>query len=163
MASIALGYIMPLLAYLFVFTLIYALLAKTKVLGNNKAVHFAISLVIAVIFVLTPMSTQFTILAIPWIAIFIFMVFFILLIITFVRGKIDDIVKSSFIAVIVTLVILIIFFISAMNVFGPLISQGTYLSSQGQQALNFFTNPQFYGLAILLIIAGVISWQVTKK
>jgi len=163
MASIALGYIMPLLAYLFVFTLIYALLAKTRVLGNNKVVHFTISIVVAIIFVLTPMSTQFTVLTIPWIAIFIFMVFFILLVITFVRGKIDDIVKSQFIAVIIAIVVLIIFFISAMNVFGPLVSQGTYLSAQGQQAVGFFVNPQFYGLAILLIIAGIISWQVTKK
>ena len=163
MASIALGYIMPLLAYLFVFTLVYALLAKTKILGSNAFLHFVLSLVVAVTFVLTPMSTKFTVLTVPWIAIFIFMVFFILLVITFIRGNIDDIVKSSFIAVIVAIIILIIFFISAMNVFGPLVSQGSYLSPEGQSALNFFTNPQFYGLAILLIIAGIISWQVTKK
>ena len=162
MASIVLAYIMPLLAYLFIFTLVYALLAKTRVLGDNQFVHFMLSIVVAVIFILSPMATKFTALTIPWIAIFMFMIFFILLIITFVRGKIDDIVKSQFIAIIIAVIILIIFIISAINVFGPLVSQG-YFSPEGQTAFNFFTNPQFYGLAVLLVVAGIVSWIVTKK
>jgi len=162
MANLVLAYIMPLLAYLFIFTLVYALLAKTRVLGDNKFVHFMLSIIVAIIFILSPMATQFTALTIPWIAIFMFMIFFILLIITFVRGKIDDIVKSKFIAIIIAVIILIIFIISAINVFGPLVSQG-YFSPEGQGAFNFFTNPQFYGLAVLLIIAGILSWIVTQK
>lgn len=162
MASIALAYIMPLLAYLFIFTLVYALLAKTRILGENKFVHFTLSVIVAVIFILSPMATEFTALTIPWIAIFIFMIFFILLTVTFVRGKIDDIVKSPVIAIIISIIILIVFIISAINVFGPLVSQG-YFSTEGQQAFDFFTNPQFYGLAILLVIAVIVSWIVTKK
>lgn len=162
MAGVALAYIMPLLAYLFVFTLVYALLAKTKILGDNKALHFILSIAVAVIFILSPMATKFTALTIPWLAIFMFMVFFILLVITFVRGKIDDIVQSPLIAIIVSVIILIIFIISAINVFGPLISNG-YFSAEGQQAFEFFANPQFYGLLVLLIIAGIVSWVVTKK
>ncbi len=163
MTSVALGYIMPILAYLFIFTLVYALLAKTKILGSNNFIHFVLSLVIAISFVLTPMSSQFTVLTIPWVAIFILMVFFILLIITFMRGNIDDIVNSNVIAVIVAIVILLIFIVSAMNVFGPLVSQGSYLSSEGQSAFSFFANPQFVGLVVLLILAAIISWQMTKK
>ncbi|MBU2522736.1 MAG: hypothetical protein KKE23_00400 [Nanoarchaeota archaeon] len=162
MANLVLAYVMPLLAYLFIFTLVYALLAKTRVLGDNKYVHFTLSIVVAVIFILSPMATKFTALTIPWVAIFIFMVFFILLTITFVRGKIDDIVKSPLIAIIISIIILIIFIISAINVFGPLVSQG-YFSTEGQAAFDFFTNPQFYGLVVLLIIAGIVSWTVTKK
>jgi len=162
MASVVLAYIMPLLAYLFIFTLVYALLAKTKILGDNAFIHFMLSIVVAIVFILSPMATKFTALTVPWVAIFMFMVFFILLIITFVRGNIDDIVKSPLIAIIVAVIILIIFIISAVNVFGPLVSQG-YFSKEGQQTFDFFTNPQFYGLAILLIIAGIVSWTVTKK
>jgi len=162
MASVVLAYIMPLLAYLFVFTLVYALLAKTKILGDNAFMHFLLSVVVAVIFILSPMATKFTAVTVPWVAIFIFMVFFILLVITFVRGNIDDIVKSPVIAIIVSVIILIIFIISSINVFGPLVSQG-YFSTEGQQAFDFFTNPQFYGLVVLLVIAGIVSWTVTKK
>ena len=162
MASVVLAYIMPLLAYLFVFTLVYALLAKTKILGDNAFMHFLLSVVVAAIFILSPMATKFTAVTVPWVAIFIFMVFFILLVITFVRGNIDDIVKSPVIAIIVSVIILIIFIISSINVFGPLVSQG-YFSTEGQQAFDFFTNPQFYGLVVLLVIAGIVSWTVTKK
>ena len=162
MASVALAYIMPLLAYLFVFTLVYALLAKTKILGENKFIHFVLSIVVAVIFILSPMATKFTALTVPWIAIFIMIVFFILLILIFVRGNIDDIVKSKFIAVIITIILLVVFIVSAINVFGPLVSNG-YFSPEGQAAFNFFTNPQFYGLVVLLIVAGIVSWVITKK
>lgn len=162
MASIALGYIMPLLSFFFVFTLVYALLAKTKVLGENTSIHFITSLLIAAMFVLSPLTTKFTVITIPWLAIFLTAVFFILLILTFVRGNIDDIVKSPVIAVILIVIVLIIFVVSAINVFGPLMSQAAFGTGKGD-ALEAISNSKFIGVAVLLVIAAVVSWQLTKK
>jgi len=161
MASIALAYIMPLLSFFFVFTLVFALLAKTRVLGGNAFIHFTISAVIAIVFVLSPLATKFTALTVPWIAIFIAIVFFILLILTFIRGSIDDLVSNPVIAIIVVAVILVIFLLAAINVLGPLMSHGA-LSTETVGTINFFTDPKFLGLVALVIIAAVVSWVVTK-
>ena len=161
MASLAIGYIMPLLAFFFVFMLVYALLEKTRILGEHKAINFLISLLLAVFFVLTPLATKFTALTVPWVIIFIFIVFFILLIVTFVRGKIEDVVKSKVIALVIVAVILIIFIFSALNVFGPIVSQGSF-SPQAQGVADFFTSSQFIAMVIILIVAGIVSRVVTK-
>jgi len=162
MASLALGYIMPLLAFFFVFILVYALLEKTRVLGESRGIHWTLSMIIAIFFVFTPMATKFTALTVPWVIIFIFMVFFILLTITFVRGKIDDIVDSKLIAFIFVAVILIIFIFSALNVFGPLVSQGAF-SPQAQSMFDYVFNPQFLAMVIILVLGAVLSWKVTSK
>jgi len=161
MASLALGYIMPLLAFFFVFLLVYALLEKTRILGEHRTTNFLISLVLAIFFVLTPLATKFTALTVPWVIIFIFIVFFILLTITFVRGKIEDVVKSKVIALVIVAVVLIIFIFSALNVFGPIISQGSF-SPQAQGVTNFFTSSQFIAMILILVVAGIVSRVLVK-
>jgi hypothetical protein len=162
MASLALGYIMPLLAFFFVFLLTYALLDKTRILGDHKAINWTLSVILAIFFVFTPLATKFTALTVPWVIIFIIIVFLMLLVISFVRGKIDDIVDSKVISLIIVAVILIIFIVSALNVFGPIVSQGAF-SPEAQTAVDYVSQPQFIAMVIILIVAGILSWQVTKK
>jgi len=165
----SLGYLMPLLAFLLVFIVSYALLAKTKLLSVSNFWHIFLSLVIAIIFVVSPTATQFVMISTPWVAIFIVALFLILMMLTFIKGNLDDTVKSPAVAIIVVLVVLIIFVISAVNVFGPLITSylpggsEAGLTTQQAAAKHFFLNPAVIGAIILLIIAAVASWVLTKS
>ncbi len=155
------GFILTLLAFLFVYTLVFALLSKTKILGEREGINLSISLIISFFFVLSPLTTKFSALTIPWIVVFIIMVFFMLFVISFVRGKIDDLVKSPIISLILVIIVLIIFIFSALNVFGPLISQRV-LSPEAQSFWNYLTQPSFIALATLLIIAFIV-FKLLKK
>jgi len=155
--------ILPILAFLFVFVVVYALLTKTKILGGNSFIHSLLSLVISLIFSMSPSATEITVLTTPWIAVLITTVFFILLIFAFVHGKIEDVVKSPIIGIILVIVILIIFIAAAINVFGPIFSQYMPGYQQKPGLISYITNPTVLGGLILLIIAAVTSWIFTKK
>ena len=164
----SLGYLMPLLAFLLVFIVSYALLAKTKILAVSNFWHIFLSLVIAIMFVVSPSASQFTMISTPWIAVFLIALFFIVMMLTFLHGNLDEVVKSPAISIVLIVVLLIIFVISAVNVFGPLITSylpggsEAALTPQQAQAKHFFVNPAVIGAIILLIIAAVASWVLTK-
>ena len=149
------------LAFCFVFVVVYALLAKTKILGESDWINATTSLLIALIFLYSPKAAKFTATTMPWIAVLIVVVLFILLILTFVRGKIDDFVKSPVISIILIAIVILIFFASAINVFGPLWS---YDSATGEAsgALAFFLTPAVAGALILLVIAAITTWVLIK-
>ena len=155
--------ILPIMAFLFVFLVTYAILAKTNILGGNNFVHLFISFLIAVAFVLSPGATEFTIMTIPWIGVLLVVLFCIILTFTLVRGNIEDIVKSPIIVVILVIVVLVIFLVSALNVFGPFFSQ--YMPGPHQQPglISFLINPSVLGGIIIIIIAAIASWVLTKK
>jgi hypothetical protein len=163
------AYIMPLLAFLLVFIVTFAILAKTKLLGANSFLHLFLSFLIAIVFVLAPSAQQITLFSVPWIAVLVVMIFIIILILTFVRGNIDDLVKNPAVAIIIALVVLGIFVMAAINVFSPIIAPYLPGASEagltGQQAVSkhFFTSPAVIGAVILLIIAAITSWILTKS
>jgi len=163
MAIASLVYLMPLLAFFFVFIVSYALFSKTKILGRSYVINVLTSFLIAVIFFMSPAATKFTVTTVPWIAILIFVLMFILLILTFVHGDIEDIVKSSWVSIVLVIAVMLIFIASAANVFGPLIS---LLASGGTDevtgAAALLTTPAVTGALILLIIAGITTWVLVK-
>ena len=162
------AYLMPLLAFLLVFTVTYALLSKTKILGENNFMHLFLSFVISIIFVISPSAQKFAMISTPWVAVLILMVFFIFLMLTFVRGNLDDVVKSPVVAVVLIVLVLVLFIIAAVNVFGPIIAPylpgGSEVGMTAQETTtkHFFTSPAVIGAVILLIIAAIASWILTK-
>jgi hypothetical protein len=162
------AYIMPLLAFLLVFVVSYALLSKTKILGGNNFLHLFMSFVLAIVFIVSPNAQKFAMISTPWIAVLIVAIFFIMLMLVFVRGKIDDIVQSPTVAIILVGILLLIFIISAINVFGPVISPYLPGSSEAGMTVqetatkHFFTSPAVIGAVILLIVAAIASWIIAK-
>ena len=151
------------MAFLFVFLVTYALLAKTKILGGNTFIHSFVSFLIAIAFALSPSAAEFTVMTIPWIAVMLVVLFCIILAFALVRGNIEDIVKSTVVAVILVIVVLVIFLVSALNVFGPFFSQYMPGPQQKPGIISFLINPSVLGGIILIIIAAIASWVLTKK
>ena len=155
--------VLPILAFMLIFLVTYALLAKTKILGGNNFIHLFSSFVIAIIFAMSKGASEFTAATIPWVAVLLVVLFSILLAFALVRGNIEDIVKSPIVALMIVIIILIIFLVSALNVFGPFFAQ--YLPGENQQPgiISFLISPPVLGGIILLIIAAIASWVLTKK
>ena len=164
MALVSLIYLMPLLAFFFVFIVSYALFNKTEILGKSETINFFTSFIVAVIFFLSPAAAKFTAATIPWIAVLILVLVFIILILTFVRGRVDDIVKSDAVAVILVLAVLVIFVASAVNVFGPLIGliiSGEIVETTGPAAILF--SPSVLSAVVLLIVAAITTYVLTRS
>lgn len=161
--SPSLAYVMPFISFLFVFVVTYALLAKTKILGGNSVISLLASFLIALMFFFNPTATQFTVATVPWMAVLITALVFILLILTFVHGKIDDFVKSPVVALILIAVILLIFIGAASNVLGPLLSliEGKGVEEQ-TGIFGLILNPTVLGALIILVVAAVTSWILMK-
>jgi len=167
--EVTFAYFMPLIVFLLVFIVIYALLAKTKILGSNAFVHMFISFLVSVIFIASPSLTDLTKLAIPWVIVFTIILICILILVASI-GNLDKIVKNPKIAMIIVVVIIVIFLVSAINVFGPIIRPylPTATSETGGvpellQVKHVLFSPGILGMIVLLIIAAIASWIITKK
>ncbi len=152
-----LSYFMPIFGFLFVFVIVYALLSKTKLLGENTFINILISFIIAIIFAVTSSTQEYVQTVTPWFVVLIVALFFILIIIGLSQQKIEDIMKPSFVWVFIVLLILV-FLISAIKVFPAA------FGSAWNDIIGFVTyKERIAGAIILLIIAGITAWIITKK
>jgi len=153
---------MPILAFLFVFIISFALFSKTKIFGKGDTINFIVSILIAMMFLLNPAATKFTLATVPWIAVLMVVLLFILVILTFLRKDIDELVKRKVVAFIIVSVVLLVFLAAAVNVFGPLIvllSGGD--PGAGSPALNVLLTPAVVGAAIILLISAITYFLLT--
>ena len=161
-------FFMPVFSFFFVSVVVYAILVSTKVLGDSKGINLFISFLMAVIFLSFASLEKYLITILPWFVILIVMVFLILLIAGFVGGKADWIMKPSFGWVIVA-VLIIIFLIAAIKVFNPVFDPDLIITSgdDGSSGFSNFWDYLFYsrwsGSILLIILAGIVSWVLTKK
>ena len=158
---LATAYLMPIFAFIFVFVLVYALLGKTQILGSNKFIHSLLSLAIAIIFVIAPNARQYTLTVTPWIIVFLIALFFMLLIIGFVRGNIEEVVKNPAISFGLIAVLLLIFLISGVQVFGSAIANFFNLTTTSE-IKSFLLHPSVLGVIILFVVGAVVSWFISK-
>jgi len=149
-----LNYFVPIFSFLFVFVLLYALLAKTKVLGENNFVHIFISLILSVFFVLNVSLVDFVRFSSAWFVVFLVIIFLILLMIGFTHGKIDVVMKPAVAWVILALLI-IFFIISASYTFN------SWTLTWSKISLWFTTD--WFGFVLLLVIALVVALVISKK
>jgi len=139
--------------FLLIFTLVYALLAKTKVLGENNFIHLFVSFIVAILFVVVPPATKYLTSVTPWIAVFFVVVVFIALTVAFVSGKtkLEDIMKP-WVAWVFVIILILILLISAVQLFHPFAGLGPLK----QWALQ----PRVYTALILFAVAAAAAWVV---
>ncbi len=152
----AIGYFMPIFAFLLVFIVIYALLKQTKVLGDAEPVMLFISFILSSFFIVEASLVEFVTFGGAWLAVFAFVFFFLLLILAFIPGI--DLgkffgAKNWFAWVLLGLVIGF-FIISSAYVFNWVIGWGM---------IRDWFNTDWFGMVLLLVIAGVVSFVLSKK
>ena len=148
-----LEFFMPIFGFLFVFVIVYALLDKTKILGESKFINLLISFVIAVIFATVSSVQDYVQLVTPWFVVLVIALFFVLIIVGLSQNKISDIIGKRFVWVFIVALILV-FLISATKVFAPV----------WWNVQDFITNEgRIVGGVLLLIIGALAAWVITRK
>ncbi len=158
---------MPIFGFLFVFVVMFAVLLKTKILGDNAFTNSFVAFIFAIIFITFSPGIDFVTTLVPWFVILFVTLFLILLIVGFSQGKMEDIMKPWVTWVFIALLI-IAFLVSAIVVFNPVL--GDYLPGSGVegdgvgfQIKDFIFGEQFLGGLLLLVIAIAASYLIAKK
>lgn len=152
-----LSYFMPIFGFLFVFVIVYALLVKTKILGENMWINLIVSFIIAIIFATMASAQEYVQTVTPWFVILVIALFFMLVIIGLSPHKLGDIMKPGFVWVFI-IVLILVFLISAVKVF-PFTFGKIWYNVAGFVT----TEARIAGAIILLIIAALAAWVITKK
>jgi hypothetical protein len=159
-----LNFFMPVFSFLFVFIVIYALLFKTKVLGESKFILSLVSFIIAVIFMSFSSLDLYVQTIIPWFVVLAVVVFFVLMLGMFTS---KDWIPKSWLGWIVVGILVLIFLIAAIRVFNPVFhpdlgiasGEGTSLLEQ----LRGFMTGGIVGSILLIAIAVLVAWIIMKK
>lgn len=152
-----LGTFMPIFAFILVFTVVYALLTKTKVLGEQKFVHIFVSFCIAIVFIISANAIEYVKITTPFFAAFVVSLLFIMLVVGLFKGNLEDFFKGRGFAIFIIIILILIFVFSALFIFAPLINQ--YMSGPKK----FLLQPQILGVLILVGVTAFTAWLLSKK
>jgi hypothetical protein len=161
----ALSYFAPIFSFLLVFVVIFAVLAKTKIIGESKFVQLFVSFLIATMFVVVGSVREYVLTITPWIAVFIVSAAFILALTGFLG--VGESVKKG-IGVVFVIALAIMFLISGIVVFSGVVAPylpGSSASGGSQNILQFtewLWSGKVMGAVLVLIIAGIVSWVLVK-
>jgi len=158
-------FFMPVFSFLFVFVVVYAILAKTKVLGEQK-VNLIVSFVMAIIFMNFSSMQLYVETMLPWFVVFVICLFLVLIIMAFSTKDVGKMMTPAFAWVMVAILV-VIFLISAIKVFNPVFhpEYGITSGSSPQiisQIRSVFDNSTS-GSVLLLIVAAVVTWVLVRK
>jgi len=152
-----LSYFMPIIGFVFVFVIVYALLSKTKLLGESNVINLIIAAIVAIIFITMASAQHYVETVTPWFVILVIALFFMLIIVGMSQQKIGDVIKPGFVKVFIALLILVFLF-SAIKVFP------STMGNAWDDITKFVTNEsRIAGAIILIIIGGLTAWAVSKK
>ena len=159
-------FFMPIFSFLFVFLIVYAILARTKILGEAGFVNLLVSFIMAIIFMSFSSLELYVKTIVPWAIVLLVSVFLVLLLAGMSTKELDKIMTKKF-AWSIIIILIVIFLISAIKVFNPVFhpdliitsGEGTSLIEQ----LTYSVDGRVAGTILLILIAIVVSWILTRK
>ncbi|MBS3171077.1 hypothetical protein J4449_00530 [Candidatus Woesearchaeota archaeon] len=162
-----LQFFMPIVIFIFIFTVFFAILNKIKLFSDNKPINSLIAFSVTILFIVVPEARQIIEFATPWFIIFV--VFGMLMILAFMFLGVEpdfirEVAKEN--AIVLGVVIggtILIFLVSFSQVFGPSIIQYPAAGETSVLALLRKTvlHPKILGLLVLLIIASEVIRRVS--
>ena len=103
-------FFMPVFSFLFVFFIVYAILAKTKILGESGFVNVLVGFIMAIIFMSFSSLDLYVQTIVPWFIVLFVCVFLVLLVYGMSTGKLEGIQKGWF-GIVVVLILVVIFLV----------------------------------------------------
>jgi hypothetical protein len=158
----------PVFAFFLVFVVVFGVLFKTGVLGENKWVQLFSSFLVASIFISLTGARDLVLTVVPWVVVLILSLFFILLIIGWI-GKGAEFLHKP-IGIVVVILLGLIFLVSAFVVFSDVLSG--YLPGPGFGSgdsepevlffLSWLYSPRVLGGILLIGLSAIVSWVLVK-
>ena len=149
----AVGYFMPIFAFLLVFIVVYALLVKTKILGDNQSIMLFISFILSGFFIVQTSLVEFVKFTSAWFVVGVVMVFFLVTLLGFLPGKtpFEFLGKGNWFSWVVLGGLVGFFIISSSYIFNWVVNWGL---------VQEWFSSEWFGMALLLLIAGVVAWKI---
>lgn len=160
----------PIVVFLLIWALSYALLQKSKILGAKTNIDAATAFAIAILFILIPQATSFVKVFTPWFIVFFFAIVLLFALFYFIGWDFNTIQEHLGGGVIVwaaIIIFLIILFTSLSGVLGPSVApyevseegQVTVPTTQetgtiGTEVREALFNPKLLGAIFLLLVAA---------
>lgn len=162
-------FFMPIFSFFLVSTIVYAILIKTKILGDSQFVNLSISLIMGIIFMSFSSIDLYVQTIVPWFVLFLVIVFFVLVVAGFATKDLEKIMTTKFAWALIA-ILLVIFLIAAIRVFNPIFHQGLFLTSgtdggttMMSQIFNFLRTSSYAGSVLLILVTLVFAWLVTRS
>jgi len=143
---------LPILSFLLVFTIVFAVFAKYKILGESKFVNLFVAFLTSTIFISLTSAREYVISITPWFAVFIVISLFILALVGF-TGKVPEVFTKG-LGIILVIALLIVFLVSAYFTFSA--------SPAIMDISDWISKPRIYGALILLAVSAIVSWVLIK-
>ncbi|MEM4330674.1 MAG: hypothetical protein QW273_01545 [Candidatus Pacearchaeota archaeon] len=149
------NYFLPIFSFLFVFIIIYAILQKSKILGDNSFISLFLSFIIASFFIVNAKVVEFVRFNATWFAVFLICIVFILIFLGFVgKEYLETLTKSKGFAYAFIFLLIAAFVVSAAKIFNFVFNW---------EKVSSWANTEWFGFILLLIIALIVSLVLSKK
>ncbi len=146
---------LPIIAFLFVFILIYALLKKTAIVGDNSFVAVFLSFAIAAFFIVNAQLVDFVKMSASWAVVFVICLFLILVFIGLAgKDSLGVVQGNKSLAWVLMGVLIIVFIVGASYVFNWALNW--------DMIKDWFDEPWF-GTVVLLILAAIVAKVIIPK
>lgn len=142
-------YIMPVLVFLLIFAVVFAILKRFAIFGDNIGVNSVIAFVVALIFMITPTAREMVTTMTPWFIILVILVLFILMILVFIGLKAESLevlAQKPAMYIIIIIIVALIFFVSLAKVFSGALDLSYF---------EFLAHPRILGVIFILVIASL--------
>jgi hypothetical protein len=156
------GFFAPILAFLIVFIVCFAIMAKMKF--GHWGVHLFISFAIAALFVASAATTEYIVNVVPWFAVLLVGLFLILMLTGFVGEGFGKGLSITFV-VLLGLVFLIVGWFLFSSVVGAYVPGSPNYGSGDPVVGGFFEwlySPRIGGAILLIIVSALVSWVLVK-
>ena len=161
----SLNLFMPIFSFLLVFIIIYAVLVKTKIVGESNFVQLFVSFLIAIVFVLAVKPSEYVLSIVPWFAVMLVIGFLILALTGFVGGKTAETLNPQFgkaLVYILGAIFIVVAFFSFSDLFAPYIPGGSGGNENVSAVTGWLFSSEIGGAIVLLIICALVSWVLIR-
>lgn len=156
---------MPIFAFVLVFVLAYAVLLKTKILGESAWINVLISFILTTIFISFSSIREYVTNITPWFVVTLVLAFFFLMIIFFMVKE-----PASFTKPLTIIFIIIFALILIIMLFYNFPGTQAYLPGQNEAGANdfllsikhFILEEQVYSGILLLVVAIIVGFIITR-
>ena len=159
-----LAYFSPAVVFLFIFVVLYAILQKIKILGDNQGINAVAALTVSLLFLFTSPAVELVTFITPWFVVLLVVIFATISMFLFMGAKPSDIaaeISSSGSVWTILIILLILLTIAITQVLGPSIAALTteeggppgeqhFIRTVGQIVFH----PKMLGVLFLLFIAS---------
>lgn len=151
----SISYFLPIFAFLLVFVVVYAILKKTEVLGDNSGVSLFISLVLATFFMVNTKMVEFVEFSSSWFVVFLVCLLFIMMFLAFMgKDSLKLVMENKGVTWAAFGIILILFVISAARIFRWVIEW---------DKIQAWFKTDWFGMILLIVVAAIAAAVISKK